>query len=76
MILIFLSYLPHPYLHEYLLNSTLPLKRNVSSVYTILSQVLKELHKNISTFPNYNEELVQARKEILNKTSNKLLIEM
>lgn len=73
MILIFLSYLPHPYLHEFLLNSTLPLKPNVTSVYTILYQVLKELHTNILTVPNYNDELIQARKRILNNTSNNLL---
>lgn len=74
-ILIFLSSLPHPYLHEYLLNSTLPLKSNVLSVYTILFQVLKELHNDILKVPNYNEELINARKEILNKISNKLLSE-
>lgn len=74
-ILIFLSSLPHPYLHEYLLNSTLPLKSNVSSVYTILLQVLKELHKDILTVSNYNEELINARKQILNINSNKLLSE-
>jgi len=75
IILIFLSFLPHPYLHEYLLNSTLPLKRNVSPVYTILYQVFKELHKDILTVPNYNDELIQARKRFLNSTSNTLLNE-
>lgn len=75
IILIFLSSLPHPYLHEYLLNSTLTLKRNVPSLYMILCQVLKELHKKILTFPNYNEELIQARKRILNSSSIKLLKE-
>lgn len=74
-ILIFLSSLPHPYLHEYLLNSTLPLKCNVSSVYTILIQVLKELHKDILKIPNYNEELIHARKQLLSRTTNKLLNE-
>lgn len=74
-ILIFLSSLPHPYLHEYLLNSTLPLERNVPSVYTILCQVLKELHKNVLTIPNYNDELVHARKQILNSTPKTLLNE-
>ncbi|XP_025407859.1 protein FAM160B1-like isoform X2 [Sipha flava] len=74
-ILIFLSYLPHPYLHEFLLNSTLPLKRNVPSVYTILCQVLKELHKNILTIPNFNDELVHARKQILSSTPKTLLNE-
>jgi len=74
-ILIFLSFLPHPYLHEYLLNSTLPLKRNVSPVYTILCQVFKELHKDILTIPNYNDELIQARKRFLNRTSKTLLNE-
>ncbi|KAL5244322.1 hypothetical protein ACI65C_011732 [Semiaphis heraclei] len=75
IILIFLTSLPHPYLHEYLLNSTLPLKRNVPSLYMILCHVLKELHKKILAFPNYNEALVQARKRILNSTSIKLLKE-
>ncbi|VVC35326.1 Retinoic acid induced 16-like protein,Armadillo-like helical [Cinara cedri] len=72
-ILIFLSYLPHPYLHEYLLNSTLPLKRNVSSVYTILNHVLKELHKQIVTIPNYNNELIHSRNQILKNISNQLV---
>ncbi|XP_060839803.1 FHF complex subunit HOOK interacting protein 2A-like isoform X1 [Rhopalosiphum padi] len=75
IILIFLSSLPHPYLHEYLLNSTLPLKHNVPSLYMILYHVLKELHKKILTFPNYNEELIQARKRVLNNSSIKLLKE-
>lgn len=74
-ILIFLSFLPHPYLHEFLLNSTLPLKCYVPSVYTILCQVLKELHKNVLTIPNYNEELVYARKQFLNSTPKTLLNE-
>ncbi|XP_025208897.1 protein FAM160B1-like [Melanaphis sacchari] len=75
VILTFLSSLPHPYLHEYLLNSTLPLKRNVPSLYIILCHVLKELHKKILTLPNYNEELIQARKRVLNSSSIKLLKE-
>lgn len=71
-IFINLSYLPHPYLHEYLLNSTLPLKKNVTSAYVTLNQVLKELHKIILTVPNYCEELIRARKRILNSSSEKI----
>lgn len=67
--------MPHPHLHEYLLNSTLPLKRNVPSLYMMLCHVLKELHTKILTFPNYNEELIQARKRILNSSVIKLLKE-
>jgi len=73
IILIFLSFLPHPYLHEYLLNSTLPFKRNVSPVYIILCQVLKEVYKDILTVPNYNNELILARKRFLNNTTNTIL---
>jgi len=67
--------LPHPYLHEYLLNSTLPLKRNVSSFYMIINQVVKDVHKHILIVSKYNDELVNARKHILNSTQNKLLNE-
>lgn len=74
-ILLFLCSLPHPYLHEYLLNSTLPLKHNVPSIYTIMCQVFKDIHTNILTVPNYNDELSCARKHILNSTPNQLLNE-
>lgn len=65
--------MPHPYLHEYLLNSALPLKRNIASVYGILHQVLKELHKELSTVTNYNKDLIEARKRIIESTPDKLL---
>ncbi|XP_050421454.1 FHF complex subunit HOOK interacting protein 2A-like [Adelges cooleyi] len=71
-ILILLSFLPHPYLHEYLLNSTVPLKRNVPSAYNTLCQVIKKIQRTILTLPNYYKELNTARERVFNNNTYKL----
>merc|ERR1711915_9251 len=49
-----LAQLPHPYLHEYLLNPTIPLVPGVRSLYTVLKEVLGKAvvkSESISHFP-------------------------
>ncbi|XP_021918003.1 protein FAM160B1-like isoform X3 [Zootermopsis nevadensis] len=60
-----LAMLPHPYLHEYLLNPLLPVHSEANSLFSVLQLVAGELVSQVPTIKNY--------KHLLNSTRQKLL---
>jgi hypothetical protein len=60
-----LAMLPHPYLHEYLLNPLLPVHSEANSLFSVLQLVAGELMSQVPVIKNY--------KHLLNSTRQKLL---
>lgn len=65
-----LAMLPHPYLHEYLLNPLLPLKKEVKTLYLSLKKVANEVYSRARLVLNLQEELQMTRQRLLFKNEN------
>lgn len=60
-----LALLPHPHLHEYLLNPTIPLSGGVRTPYTVLQSVVNRIHKPIMAKEGYKNYLKMTRFQLL-----------
>ena len=60
-----LAQLPHPYLHEYLLNPTIPLGPGVRTLYTVLKSVLAEAVTRTESVPHFPLKMLHCRKKLL-----------
>lgn len=60
-----LSLLPHPYLHEFILNPLLPLVPGTKSLFTCLQKVVKQLVNEIPKTPESKEKLKETRERLL-----------
>ncbi|KAF2360103.1 Retinoic acid induced 16-like protein [Trinorchestia longiramus] len=60
-----LALLPHPQLHEYLLNPLLPLAAGVRTLHGVLRTVARTLAASISAVPHYLQQLHLARHQLL-----------
>ncbi|XP_008546733.1 FHF complex subunit HOOK interacting protein 2A [Microplitis demolitor] len=64
-----LALLPHPYLHEFLLNPLVPLIPGTKSLFNCLQKTVKQLVSEVSKLPKYKDELRETRKKLLQETS-------
>jgi len=64
-----LALLPHPYLHEFLLNPLLPLIPGTKSLFLCLQKVVKQLVSEISKTPENKIMLAETRQRLLNNCS-------
>jgi len=60
-----LAQLPHPYLHEYLLNPTIPLVPGVRSLYTVLKDVLGKAVVKSESIRHFPLKMLGCRKKLL-----------
>jgi len=60
-----LSQLPHPYLHEYLLNPTIPLAPGVRSLYTVLKEVLGKAVTKSEAISHFPLKMLGCRRRLL-----------
>ncbi|KAK3858559.1 hypothetical protein Pcinc_035257 [Petrolisthes cinctipes] len=60
-----LSLLPHPHLHEYLLNPTIPLAGGTRTPFTVLSGVVTRINPTIVTREDYQDHLKVTRYQLL-----------
>ena len=60
-----LALLPHPYLHEFLLNPLLPLTPGRKSLFICLQRVVKHLAGEVQKIPNYKQILKETRLRLL-----------
>ncbi|KAG0716062.1 Protein FAM160B1 [Chionoecetes opilio] len=60
-----LALLPHPHLHEYLLNPTLTLNGGVRTPYTVLASVVDIIHRPIVEREDYVDHLRVTRYQLL-----------
>lgn len=65
-----LAMLPHPYLHEYLLNPLLPLRSEANALFSVLQLVAQELVSQIPTVKNYRHLLYSTRQKLLGDGSD------
>ncbi|XP_023248616.1 protein FAM160B1 [Copidosoma floridanum] len=65
-----LALLPHPYLHEYLLNPLIPLMPGKKSLFICLQRVAKYLMNEVLKLPNYKQLLKEARTRIFEDSSS------
>ena len=56
-----LALLPHPYLHEFLLNPLIPLTVGKKSLFICLQRVVKQLINEVPKIPNYKQALKDTR---------------
>jgi hypothetical protein len=57
--------LPHPYLHEYLLNPLLPMRSEATSLFSVLQLVAQELVSQVPAMKNYKRLLYSTRQKLL-----------
>ncbi|XP_051164483.1 FHF complex subunit HOOK interacting protein 2A-like isoform X2 [Leptopilina boulardi] len=60
-----LALLPHPYLHEFLLNPLIPLTAGNRSLFICLQRVVKHLMSEVQKTPNYKQLLKETRHRLL-----------
>ena len=65
-----LAMLPHPYLHEYLLNPLLPLRSEASSLFSVLQLVAEELVIQVPAMKSYRRLLYSTRQKLLGDGSD------
>ncbi|XP_067656779.1 FHF complex subunit HOOK interacting protein 2A-like isoform X2 [Haliotis asinina] len=56
---------PHPNLHEFLLDPFLPTASNVLTLTSVLKKVASEIQVYLKTEPHFSDKLVVARKQLL-----------
>lgn len=64
-----LAMLPHPNLHEYLLNPLLPMTPGTTTLYSTLQAVAHDMQTAIASIPNSKKMLVRTRQELLGDVS-------
>lgn len=65
-----LAMLPHPHLHEFLLNPLVPIVPGTTTLYSTLQEVARELQAALASFPNSKKMLVKTRQELLGDVSH------
>lgn len=65
-----LALLPHPYLHEFLLNPLIPLTIGKRSLFICLQRVIKHLMSEVQKTPNYKQLLKETRHRLLEDAYN------
>lgn len=64
-----LCLLPHPYLHEFLLNPLVPLAAGKKSLFLCLQRVVKQLVNRVQKIPNYKQMLKDTRRRLMEECS-------
>lgn len=64
-----LALLPHPYLHEFLLNPLIPLTIGKRSLFICLQRVVKHLISEVQKTPNYKQLLKETRHRLFEDTT-------
>lgn len=65
-----LALLPHPYLHEFLLNPLLPLAPGTKNLFTCLQKVVKQLVNEVPKTPDHKQMLKETRERLLDDCSH------
>ncbi|KAK1136954.1 hypothetical protein K0M31_001484 [Melipona bicolor] len=65
-----LALLPHPYLHEFLLNPLLPLAPGTKNLFTCLQKVVKQLVNEVPKTPDHKQMLKETRERLLEDCSH------
>lgn len=65
-----LALLPHPYLHEFLLNPLLPLAPGTKNLFICLQKVVKQLVNEVPKTPDHKQMLKETRERLLEDCSH------
>ncbi|XP_059152978.1 FHF complex subunit HOOK interacting protein 2A-like isoform X2 [Physella acuta] len=57
--------IPHPNLHEFLLDPFLPVPDGTRTLYTVLTKVTNEIKHHLKSDPSFTQKLLLARKQLL-----------
>ena len=71
-----LAALPHPHLHEYLLNPTISLGPGVRSLYSVLGRVLGRAVARSEAVPHFPLKLLSCRRRLLGDNKQQVTKEM
>lgn len=67
-----LAQLPHPYLHEYLLNPTIPLITGTRSLYTVLKELLQKAVLRSEEIEHFPRKMYGCRRRLLGENKDKI----
>ncbi|CAH1783099.1 unnamed protein product [Owenia fusiformis] len=70
-----LAQLPHPNLHEYLLDPFLNLSPDTRTMYTVFTKVITDLKSRQKSIPDFNRKLLQVRRQLIGLQNNLKSIE-
>lgn len=62
-----LALLPHPYLHEYLLNPDLPTSRNTPTLFKTLQELARRLTMEVPRIKNYKKVIETTRQQLMSE---------
>lgn len=60
-----LALLPHPYLHEILLSTEIPVAQGATTLWSVLQQLARKLLAEIPRIPNFTEKIRDTAKRLL-----------
>lgn len=65
-----LALLPHPNLHEYLLNPMLPTAKNTQTLFKTLQELAKKMTMEIPRLRNYKKLIENTRMQLMSEDPN------
>lgn len=65
-----LALVPHPCLHEFLLDPFLPLKPGVRNLFTVFQKIAKEIKSQYASEPDLAQKLVRVRKKLMGSSAS------
>uniref|UniRef100_T1IIV5 FHF complex subunit HOOK-interacting protein C-terminal domain-containing protein n=1 Tax=Strigamia maritima TaxID=126957 RepID=T1IIV5_STRMM len=63
-----LALLPHPYLHEYLLNPLIPQPLGSRSLFSVLEKLASDVHIKAQSVPQFKRKLYLTRQDLLGES--------
>lgn len=60
-----LALLPHPYLHELLLSTEIPIASGASTLFTVIQSLSKKLLAEIPRYPDFSNKIRDTAKRLL-----------
>lgn len=70
-----LALLPHPNLHEFLLNPLIPLNYGVRTLFSVLDKVINNIQVKVAGISNFQRKLYLTRRVLLDETAEYSSIE-
>ncbi|KAL3865122.1 hypothetical protein ACJMK2_006751 [Sinanodonta woodiana] len=65
-----LALVPHPNLHEFLLDPFLPWKEGVRTLFSIFQKISQDINCQLETEPDLGQKLIAARKKLMGVSQN------
>jgi hypothetical protein len=71
-----LAQLPHPHLHEYLLNPTIPIVQGTRTLHTLMQSLLTTIRNETKTIEQLQRKVYVCRKTLLGSESDRIALNL